>query len=149
MGSPKFPFFITFTFIAHVGHMTLNTYLINFGLWKSSKLTMKFSKRFVTKWKRIELEPSGHLINHKPFMKWERVELEPNGHVMDYNRFLEWEKVQLKFGGHLMNHDLFKKWKRVEWNFYLKKLDIKHWKLNRPKVNDPNKQKTYTYIEFL
>jgi hypothetical protein len=49
----------------------------------------------------------------------------------------------------LMNHNLLKKWKRVEWIFYFKKLDIKHWKLNRPKVNDPNKQKTYTYIEFL
>jgi predicted alpha/beta hydrolase family esterase len=138
MGSPKFPFFITFTFIAHVAHMTLNTYLINFGLWKSSKLTINFLERFVTEWKRIELEPSGHLINHKRFMKWkrvelkhnghvmdhnpfierERVELEPNGHVMDHNRFIEWEKVELKFGGHLMDHNFFKKWKIVEWIFY-------------------------------
>jgi hypothetical protein len=44
-------------------------------------------------WKRIELESSGHLINHNPFMKWEKVELEVGGDLVDHNIFIEWEKV--------------------------------------------------------
>jgi pterin-4a-carbinolamine dehydratase len=114
MESPKFPFFITFTFIAHVGHMTLNMYLINFELWKNSKLTTKFLESFVTEWKRIELESSGHLINHNPFMKWEKVELGYGGHLVDHNISIEWGRVELKPSSHVMDHNPFIEWEWVE-----------------------------------